>query len=93
MKPKRSMKLAIKMAQQCNPADPRTTPKVETVILIDGKLIAAAYPGEEDHAEKIAIRTAKRAGADLSQSVIYTTLEPCTAMFAGELSIRVRIDL
>jgi pyrimidine deaminase RibD-like protein len=73
------MRLAIKMAAKCAPADPRTTPRVGAAIAIDGNVVGLASRGEDDHAEKIAIAEAKKAGVDISKSVVYTTLEPCTA--------------
>jgi len=71
------MELAVEMAAKCEPPDPKSTPKVGAVIAIDGEVVSSASRGRDDHAEKIALRSAPE-GADLSRAVVYTTLEPCT---------------
>ena len=73
------MKLAILAAANCQPKDRKTTPRVGAVITIGDEPIAIASRGEHDHAEKIAIDSAKELNFDLTQAVVYTTLEPCVA--------------
>ncbi len=71
------MKRAIAELEKCNPADPKRIPKVGAVIAIGDKVVAAAYRGEHDHAEKLAIDQLDPR-RDLSKATVYTTLEPCT---------------
>jgi pyrimidine deaminase RibD-like protein len=71
------MNLAITMASKCRPLDPSKTPRVGAVVAIDDQVVAAAFRGADDHAEKIALEEAAERGADLTRAVVYTTLEPC----------------
>lgn len=71
------MTLAITMASGCKPDDPKTTPCVGAVIALGEEVVALACRGKEDHAEKIALDIAYGRGVDLTQAVVYTTLEPC----------------
>ena len=71
------MRLAIIMAEKCNPTDPTKTPKVGAVIVSGDEIVAMASRGEEDHAEKIALEEALKIRGSLSGVTVYTTLEPC----------------
>src|SRR5262245_25987577 len=79
-----AMRQAIDVAKQCQSqeADADYRPKVGAVIVIDGKLRAAAHRGElkpdkGDHAE-FTLLEGKLKDDDLSRATLYTTLEPCT---------------
>ena len=71
------MELAIFEAGNCQPRNPRQEPKVGAVIAIDGKVVATAHRGPDDHAEKVALAKVG-GGVNLSRATVYTTLEPCT---------------
>ena len=67
----------MELAQRCK--DTEDKPKVGAVIIKNGEEIAEAYRGEDDtdrHAEEIAM--SKCTKGDLKDSVVITTLEPCT---------------
>jgi pyrimidine deaminase RibD-like protein len=71
------MNLAITLAKQCQPKDRSTTPRVGAVVALDGRPIAQASRGQDDHAEKIALSKVPE-GQSLLRATVYTTLEPCT---------------
>ena len=72
--------LAIEEARKCQSEDDRVHPKVGTVVVRNGKMLAKGHRGEispGDHAEYTALET-KLQTESLSGATIYTTLEPCT---------------
>lgn len=72
---------AIEQAEQCRPIADRI-PKVGAVIAVGDTVIGMGHrgtgqPGDDDHAEMVALRgVADR--AELAKATVYTTLEPCT---------------
>jgi len=78
---KKTMELAISIAKQADPEDARLHPKVGAVLVRDDQILASAFRGElgsGDHAEFTLLQK-KLAGENLSGSILFTTLEPCTA--------------
>jgi diaminohydroxyphosphoribosylaminopyrimidine deaminase/5-amino-6-(5-phosphoribosylamino)uracil reductase len=76
-----NMEKAIAAAQQCCPID-HSIPKVGAVIAIRDRIIAtgtrgSGEPGDDDHAEMIAINSASDQ-SQFAEATLYTTLEPCT---------------
>jgi pyrimidine deaminase RibD-like protein len=77
----RLMNRAIELAEQCTPIADRI-PKVGAVIAVGGTVIGRGHrgtgqPGDDDHAEMVALRgVADR--TELAKATVYTTLEPCT---------------
>ena len=75
------MNQAIDLAERCNPVAERI-PKVGAVIAVDGTVIGKGHrgtgePGDDDHAEKVALRGVVDR-TELAKATVYTTLEPCT---------------
>lgn len=71
------LRRAIELAQMCKNTEDK--PKVGAVITKGGEKVAEAYRGEDDtdrHAEEIAM--SKCTKWELKDSVVVTTLEPCT---------------
>ena len=74
---RKAVDLAARSVSEEGRGDP--TPVVGAVIVKNGVEVASAFRGQcgpGNHAEKCAIDAA--AGQDLSGSVVYTTLEPCS---------------
>jgi pyrimidine deaminase RibD-like protein len=77
------METAIKLADDCEPADPDRIPKVGAVIAVGGHIIGAGnrdpgmIPERDDHAELNALKNVRNK-ALLHEATVYTTLEPCT---------------
>jgi ATP-dependent DNA helicase RecG len=75
------MKLAIGVAKKSKPeSDNRVHPKVGVVVVKNGKVLATACRGElcaGEHAEYTVLER-KLKNRDLTGSILYTTLEPCT---------------
>jgi len=75
------MELAIEVAQRSKPeSDSRIHPKVGVVIVKKGKVLETGCRGElcaGEHAEYTVLER-KLKNRDLTGSVLYTTLEPCT---------------
>lgn len=82
------LRLAAQLALSCPRSE--TAFAVGAVIVShSGAIIATGYSremGEGWHAEEVAIEKAKRAGADLTQTVIYSSLEPCGKRLSRPLS-------
>jgi pyrimidine deaminase RibD-like protein len=75
------MELAVSIGKQAQAEDDRLHPKVGAVLVHSGELLASAFRGELDpgeHAE-FALLHKKLADVNLSGSILFTTLEPCTA--------------
>lgn len=77
----RLMNQAIDLAERCKPIAHRI-PKVGAVIAVDGTVIGKGHrgtgdPGDDDHAEKVALKSVVDR-AELAKATVYTTLEPCT---------------
>jgi len=73
------MKLAIKEAKKSRPEDDRIHPKVGVVVVKDGKVISQGHRGElcaGEHAEYTVFERKLR-DKNLSNAILYTTLEPC----------------
>ena len=77
----RFMKLAIKAAQKSkSEPDKRIHPKVGVVIVKNGNILATGCRGElcaGEHAEYTVLER-KLKDKDLTGSILYTTMEPCT---------------
>lgn len=74
------MKKAIEISKKCKSEENRISPKVGTIVIKDDQIILEAYRGETspgDHAEYIALQK-KGKDLDLKDSILITTLEPCT---------------
>lgn len=75
------MELAFQEAKNSKNEDERAHPKVGTVVVLDGAILATAYRGEMGpghHAEFGALE--KKLGQEVLTGVtVYTTLEPCTS--------------
>jgi diaminohydroxyphosphoribosylaminopyrimidine deaminase/5-amino-6-(5-phosphoribosylamino)uracil reductase len=52
-------------------------PRVGAAVARDGVLLAAAFRGGGNHAERAAIELAQSRGLNLQGATLYTTLEPC----------------
>lgn len=75
-----AIELTIKESEKCISEDDRLQPKVGAVLIKNGKIIASAYRGEinpGEHAEYTLLNK-KLEGFDFSDSILITTLEPCT---------------
>jgi len=77
------MMLAVKLADQCKPENPKKTPRLGVIIAdSDGKIISMAHRGkgtkdDDDHAELIAYQSAADKSR-LAGATVFSTLEPCT---------------
>ena len=75
------MELAIEIAKNSKPeSDSRVHPKVGVVVVKNGKVLAKGCRGElcaGEHAEYTVLER-KLKDRDLTGSILYTTLEPCT---------------
>jgi diaminohydroxyphosphoribosylaminopyrimidine deaminase/5-amino-6-(5-phosphoribosylamino)uracil reductase len=76
--PKDLMAEAISWMEKSTPDDPTRTPKVGAIVAVGDEVIARAYRGKDDHAEKRALEEAA-SRCNLSHATVYTTLEPCTS--------------
>ncbi len=91
-----AMKLAIELSQNCiseNAAEGKTSPKVGAVLVRNGEIIGSAYRGEMrlgEHAEYTLLERKLR-DEDLSNSTLFTTLEPCTLRGRGKIPCADRI--
>ena len=75
------MKRAIEISKNCVSEEGKISPKVGAIVIKDDQIILEAYRGETspgDHAEYIAIEI-KAKDIDLEDSILITTLEPCTS--------------
>lgn len=72
------MQLAYQAAQQADPAATWENPRVGTVIVKDGAVIATGYHHQfgHQHAEVAAMNQVEHP-ADLVGATMYVTLEPC----------------
>lgn len=78
---KKFMELAIDIAKESKPeADNRIHPTVGVVVVKNGKILARGCRGglcAGEHAEYTVLER-KLKDTDLTGSILYTTLEPCT---------------
>jgi len=78
---KKFIEFAIDIARKSKPEpDNRIHPSVGVVVVKNGKIIATGYRGElcaGEHAEYTVLER-KLKDKDLTDSILYTTLEPCT---------------
>ncbi len=75
------MKRAIEISKNCKSEQDRISPKVGAVVIKSGEIVIEAYRGETspgDHAEYIALEKKER-NFELEESILITTLEPCTS--------------
>jgi pyrimidine deaminase RibD-like protein len=75
------MELAVSIGKKAQAEDDRLHPKVGAVLMQGGEVLDSAFRGELDpgeHAE-FALLHKKLANINLSGSILFTTLEPCTA--------------
>lgn len=87
---KKAVELAAKSVSESGRNDPM--PAVGAVIVKNGMEIASAYRGQcapGNHAEKCAIDFAD--GRDLSGSIVYTTLEPCSRRNSPKIACAQRL--
>src|ERR1700674_4791078 len=76
------MRLAIELARNCRPYDPKRTPRLGVLITHADAILAVAHRGtgvkrDDDHAEVLACEQVTSAER-IAGSTVYTTLEPCT---------------
>jgi len=81
------MNEAIFLAERCKPIADRI-PKVGAVIAVDGIIVGKGQrgtgeSGDDDHAEKVALRGVVDR-KQLPRATVYTTLEPCTPEVRSE---------
>lgn len=77
---RRWMQLAVAEARKCKSEPGKKSPSVGAVLASETKLLGQAYRGEfkpGDHAEYTLLYK-KLENDDLTDTVLYTTLEPCT---------------
>ena len=75
----RFMRLAVQEAKRSVSEDKRPHPKVGSVVVKDGRVLASGCRGDlepGDHAEFTTLEK-KLANRTLAGSTVYTTLEPC----------------
>ena len=75
------MKRAIEISRNCKSEPDRISPKVGAVVIKGEEIVLEAYRGETspgDHAEYVALEKKER-DFDLEESILITTLEPCTS--------------
>lgn len=73
------MMAAVEEARKC----PDGVPKVGVVVVKKGRIIARAYRGKSSptiHAEQCALNELQEKGIDPKNSIVYTTLEPCSIL-------------
>jgi pyrimidine deaminase RibD-like protein/SAM-dependent methyltransferase len=83
------MKESIEEAKKSVSEDQGIHPLVGAIIADqDGNILQRAHRGEVSgcHAEYLCIKKAKEKGQDLSNCMIFATLEPCTARGPGKIS-------
>ena len=73
------MESAIDEMKKCGRA-----PKVGAVIVLNGEIVATGFRQNGVHAERCAIEAAHGRGLDLSNAILYTTLEPCVDVSANQ---------
>jgi len=87
------MKKAIDISKNCKSESDRISPKVGAVIIKGGEIVIEAYRGETspgDHAEYVALEKKDRA-FDLEESILITTLEPCTSRKPNKIPCAKRV--
>lgn len=80
------LSLALELAKKCTPS-PTAFCVGAVIINSQGQLISTGYSRETDpkkHAEEIAIEKALKAQHDLTNSTIYSSLEPCGERLSGK---------
>ncbi len=88
------MREAINEAKKSATEDEGVHPMVGAVIADqDGKILHRAHRGEEPgcHAEFLCLRKAESAGQNLTDCLLFVTLEPCTARGPGKTACASRI--
>lgn len=89
------MRCAIDIARNSKPEDDRHHPLVGAVLADnEGEVVLTSYRGESgkgDHAEYSLIERAKVEGIDLSDKILFVTLEPCSRRSPGKLPCAVRV--
>lgn len=88
------MKESIEEAKKSVSEDQGVHPMVGAIIADkDGNILQRAHRGEVPgcHAEFLCIKKAKDSGLDLSNCIIFATLEPCTARGPGKKSCSTHI--
>lgn len=84
---------AIEISRSCVSEEGKITPKVGAVLIKDNEIIETAYRGEiekGDHAEYTLIEK-KYKSKDFSNTILITTLEPCTKRSTKKTSCAERI--
>lgn len=87
------MKRAIEISKNCKSEDDRISPKVGVVIIKGEEIVIEAYRGETspgDHAEYVALEKKER-DFDLEESILITTLEPCTSRKPNKIPCAKRV--
>lgn len=81
MEPEEIIKRTLEEEKKCISEDNKLSPRVAAALIKDGELITTAFRGElgeGDHAEYTLFEK-KLKGKDVSGSILFTTLEPCTS--------------
>ncbi len=87
------MKRAIEISKSCISEPDRISPKVGAVVIKGEEVLIEAYRGETspgDHAEYIALEKKER-NFDLEESILITTLEPCTSRNPNKIPCAKRV--
>ena len=87
------MKKAIEISKNCKSEPDRISPKVGVVVIKGEEIVIKAYRGEVspgDHAEYIALEKKER-HFDLEESILITTLEPCTSRKTDKIPCAKRV--
>ena len=80
------LSLALELAKKCTPS-PTAFCVGAVIISSKGQLISTGYSRETDpkkHAEEIAIEKALKAKHNITNSTIYSSLEPCGERLSGK---------
>ncbi|MBD3215465.1 MAG: hypothetical protein GF311_22840 [Candidatus Lokiarchaeota archaeon] len=87
------MKKAVEISKNCVSEENKISPKVGALIIKNGEIVIETFRGETspgDHAEYIAL---EKKGKDLNfkESILITTLEPCTKRSSDKIPCARRI--
>jgi pyrimidine deaminase RibD-like protein len=89
------MEMSIKEAQKSVFEDDRVHPKVGAVLCdVSGKVLLTAFRGSRnpgDHCEYSLLKKAEEEKIELSETVLFVTLEPCTKRSEGKIPCAQRI--
>ncbi len=82
------LRLAIDVSRHC-PVSSSAYAVGAVLTSLDGEILTTGYSretGDKEHAEEVAIAKAVNANIDLSQTQIFSSMEPCSTRASKELS-------